>query len=50
MGGLDEALEHCVDEETTIDDEDNEVLTEAGKRWQAELDGMAQRRAARMAP
>lgn len=46
-GGLDEALGECVDEETTINDDDTETLSEAGQRWQKALDEMRARRAAR---
>ncbi len=43
LGELDEALRECVADETSWDDDDNEVVTEAGKRWQQALDEMRAR-------
>lgn len=45
MGALDEALQECVAEETTIDEDDNEVLSESAQRWQKALDEMNARKA-----
>ena len=44
IGGLDDALLECVREETTINDDDTETLTEAGRRWKSALDAMHERR------
>lgn len=43
LGALNEALSECIDEETSFDDADNEIVTESGKRWQVELDAMLAR-------
>jgi hypothetical protein len=45
-GGLDEDLERCIEEETHVDDNDNEVVSESGQRWQKALDEMRARAAA----
>lgn len=46
IGALDEALSECVAEETIINDDDSETVSEIGKKWQAALDGMVERREA----
>lgn len=44
LGELDEALDYCVEEETRFDDDDNEIVTEAGQHWHKALDEMTARR------
>lgn len=44
LGALDEALSECVEEETTINDNDEEILSDSGLRWQMALDQMRARR------
>ncbi len=46
FGGLDEELKDCIREETRFDDDDNEIVSESGQRWQLALDEMRARRAA----
>lgn len=46
IGNLEGALQECVREETSWDDEDNEVLTVEGHTWQAALEAMHARKQA----